>query len=71
MCLLFSSAGNATEGLIRTGSRSQAKGIQRITECLFVLITVIGNIIPNNGSKEFCKHLFHISTLLGYVQIRD
>lgn len=71
MCLLFCSAGNATEGLIRTGSRSQAKGIQGSTECLFVLIIVIGNISPNNGSKEFCKHLFNITTLLGYVRIRD
>lgn len=43
VCLLFSSAGTATEGLIRTGIRSQAKGIQGSTECFLsqLLVTAI------------------------------
>lgn len=70
MCVLFSSAGTATEGLIRTGIRSQAKGIQGSTECFSVPITGNSNIISNHGNKEVSKHLLNTNTLLGYVWIR-
>ena len=55
VCLLFSSAGTATEGLIRTGIRSQAKGIQGSTECFSVPITGNSNITSNHGNKEVSK----------------
>lgn len=59
MCLLFSSAGNATEGLIGTRSRSQANGIQGSTECLFCpnyrYLAILFQIMVVKSCAQICS----------------